>query len=106
MNNKPDRIPPVHPGEHLLELLQDWNLTQYRLAKELGVPQTRIMQIIKGKRAVSADTALRLSRYFGMSNKFWLRLQMNYDVECALISNGEEIARTVQPMPSKRKATA
>ena len=106
MNNKPDRIPPVHPGEHLFELLQDWNLTQYRLAKELDVPQTRIMQIIKGKRSISADTALRLSRFFGMSDKFWLRLQMNFDLECAQLAKGEEIERSVRPMPTNKRASA
>ena len=99
MKNRPERIPPIHPGEHLLELIEDWNLTQYRLAKELGVPQTRIMQIIKGKRAISADTALRLSRFFGMSDKFWLRLQVNYDLECAQLAVGAEIKHSVKPMP-------
>jgi len=98
MNDKLGRIPPVHPGEHLLELIEDWNLTQYRLAKDLGVPQTRIMQIVKGKRAISADTALRLSRYFRMSDKFWLRLQMNYDLECAQLTVGMDIENTVKPM--------
>ena len=98
MNNKLRRIPPIHPGEHLLELIEDWNLTQYRLAKDLDVPQTRIMQIVKGKRSISADTALRLARYFGMSDKFWLRLQMNYDLECTQIAIGMEIENTVKPM--------
>ena len=106
MNNRPERITPIHPGEHLLELIEDWNLTQYRLAKELGVPQTRIMQILKGKRSISTDTALRLSRFFGMSDRFWLRLQMNYDVECARQAVGEEIKRTVKPMPRKKSAAA
>ena len=98
MNDKLRRIPPGHPGEHLIELITDRNLTQYRLAKDLGVPQTRIMQIVKGKRAISADTALRLSRYFNMSDKFWLRLQMNYDLECAQLAFGTHIENTVKPM--------
>lgn len=98
MSDKLGRIPPVHPGEHLLELIKDWSLTQYRLAKDLGVPQTRIMQIVKGRRSISADTALRLSRYFGMSKEFWLRLQMNYDLECAQIAVGKDIEKMVKPM--------
>lgn len=102
MSTKSGRIPPVHPGEHLLELLRDWNLTQYRLAKDLGVPQTRIMQIVKGKRSISADTALRLARYFKTSHQFWLRLQMNYDLECAQIAVGSEIEKAVQPMARSR----
>jgi len=101
-----DRIPPTHPGVDLLELIRDHNLTQYRLAKELDVPQTRIMQIVKGKRAISADTALRLSRFFNMSSGYWLRRQMNYDLECAQISKGEEIERCVKPMPRKRRKSA
>jgi addiction module HigA family antidote len=98
MNDKLGRIPPIHPGEHLLELLEDWNLTQYRLAKDLGVPQTRIMQIVKGRRSISADTALRLSRYFGMSEEFWLRLQMIYELETAQLSVGSDIENMVKPM--------
>jgi len=98
-------IPPTHPGEDLLELIQDHGLTQYRLAKELGVPQTRITQIIKGRRAISADTALRLARYFGMSKEYWLRRQMNYELECAELVLGENILRTVQPLEKVVRAT-
>jgi addiction module HigA family antidote len=91
-------IPPTHPGEDLLELIQDHGLTQYRLAKELGVPQTRIMQIVKGRRSISADTALRLARFFGMSKEFWLNRQMHYDLECTQMAVGMEIDSTVKPM--------
>ena len=101
MNGPDDRIPPTHPGVHLLELIEDWDLTQYRLAKELGVPQTRIMQIVKGRRAISADTALRLSRYFGMSSRFWMNLQMNYDLEMAELEKGTEIEKQVTPMSDR-----
>ena len=76
------KLPNIHPGEVLLEeFLKPMEITAYRLSKDLGIPQTRISQIIKGKRRVTADTALRLSKYFGTSVKFWLGLQNDYDVE-------------------------
>lgn len=74
--------PPIHPGEILLEeFLKPMNLSQYRLAKDIHVPPRRINEIVKGKRAITADTALRLSRFFGMSEGFWLGLQSDYDLE-------------------------
>ncbi len=94
----PDRIEPTHPGVDLLELIEDHGLTQYRAAKALGVPQTRIMQIVKGQRAITADTALRLGRLFGMSAEYWMNRQAAYDLECAEFEKGEEIARSVQPL--------
>ena len=76
------RLSNIHPGEILLEeFLQPLEITAYRLSKELEIPQTRISQIIKGKRCITADTALRLSSYFGNSAKFWLGLQDDYDIE-------------------------
>ena len=79
-----ERLPPVHPGEVLLEdFMKPLGLTQYRLAKDLGVPALRISQIVHGKRAVTADTALRLARYFGTSANVWTRLQARYDLEVA-----------------------
>lgn len=72
----------VHPGEVLnLEFLQPLGISAYRLSKDLKIPQTRISEIIKGKRRITADTALRLSKYFGNSAKFWLGLQVDYDIE-------------------------
>jgi addiction module HigA family antidote len=77
-------LPPIHPGEILLEeFLQPMNLSQYRLAKDIDVPPRRINEIVHGKRGVSADTALRLSRYFGLSERFWMNLQSRYDLEIA-----------------------
>ena len=74
------KVPYPHPGEILLEeFLKPMEITQYRLAKEIGVPQRRIGQIVAGKRAVTADTGLRLSRFFDMSDAFWIGLQMDYD---------------------------
>jgi addiction module HigA family antidote len=73
---------PVHPGEILLEeFLKPLGLSQYRLAKGIGVPPRRINEIVHGKRAVTADTAVRLSRFFGMSDRFWLNLQMRFELE-------------------------
>ncbi len=75
-------LAPIHPGEILLEeFLEPMNISQYRLAKDIGVPPRRINEIVQGKRAISVDTALRLSRYFGLSERFWLNLQTRYDVE-------------------------
>ena len=74
--------PPIHPGEILLEeFLKPMNLSQYRLAKDIHVPPRRINEIVKWKRAITADTALRLSRFFGTSEGFWLGLQSDYDLE-------------------------
>ena len=79
MNKK---IEPVHPGEILLEeFLIPMEISQYRLAQDINVPARRINEIVLGKRAVTADTALRLSEYFGLSEKFWLNLQMRYNLE-------------------------
>jgi addiction module HigA family antidote len=76
------RLAPIHPGEVLLEdFLKPLELTQYRLAKSLSVPARRINEIVLGKRAITADTALRLGRFFGTSERFWLNLQTTYDLE-------------------------
>jgi len=73
---------PIHPGEILMkEFLEPMGITQYRLAKDISVPPRRINEIVHGKRAVTADTALRLSRYFGTSERFWMNLQTRYDME-------------------------
>src|SRR5712692_3026101 len=79
MNRK---FAPVHPGEILLEeFLKPMEISQYKLAKDISVHPRRINEIVQGKRAISADTALRLSRYFGLSERFWLNLQARYDLE-------------------------
>ncbi|MBD2363891.1 HigA family addiction module antidote protein [Anabaena minutissima FACHB-250] len=88
MNN--NRLPNIHPGEILqLEFLEPLNITPYRLSKDIGVSQTRISEILSGNRSVTADTALRLSRYFGNSPQFWLNLQTQYDLRQALEENAE-----------------
>lgn len=76
------KLLPVHPGEILLEeFLSPLGISQYRLAKETSVPPRRINEIVRGLRSISADTALRLARYFGTSERFWLNLQAHYDLE-------------------------
>jgi len=75
-------MPPVHPGEILLEeFLKPFEVSQYRLAKEISVPARRVNEIVHGQRRISADTALRLARYFGTSERFWMNLQTRYDLE-------------------------
>ena len=77
-----EQLPNIHPGEVLQEeFLMPLKISAYRLSKDIGIPQTRISEIIKGRRRVTADTALRLSYYFGTSAKFWLGLQDDYDLE-------------------------
>ena len=77
-----EKLANIHPGEVLnLEFLEPLKITAYRLSKDLNIPQTRISEIIKGNRRITADTALRLSKYFGNSAKFWLGLQNDYDIE-------------------------
>lgn len=84
----------VHPGEILLyEFLEPLGITAYRLSKDLRIPQTRISEIIKGNRRITADTAIRLSKYFGNSAKFWLGLQDDYDIEEENNQKGEDIEK-------------
>jgi antitoxin HigA-1 len=86
----------IHPGEVLYEdFMVPLGLTKYRVAKDLGVPPIRISEIVNGKRAISADTALRLSRYFGTSAEIWLRLQARFDLEVAEKKVGKKIAKEV-----------
>jgi addiction module HigA family antidote len=88
------KVPYPHPGEILMEeFLKPMKITQYRLAKEIGVPQPRIGQIVAGKRAVTADTGLRLSRFFGMSEGFWIGLQLDYDAANARDSLGKTLSK-------------
>ena len=76
------KLPPIHPGEILRgEFLEQMGISQYRLAKDISVPPRRINEIVHGKRSITADTALRLGRFFGMSPQFWLNLQTRYDLE-------------------------
>lgn len=92
----PTKLPPIHPGEVLLiEFLQPMQLSQYALAKAIGVPTRRINEIVLGKRSITPDTALRLSRYFGLSERFWLNLQTRYDLEIAKDRLADRLEREV-----------
>jgi antitoxin HigA-1 len=100
-----EKLPPIHPGEVLLEdFMKPMGLSQYRLAKDIGVTPIRISQIIHGKRSITVDTALRFARYFDTSAEVWLRLQVRYDLEVAEDQLREKINREVkvheQPFPS------
>jgi addiction module HigA family antidote len=98
MVKKAKIMPPVHPGETLREdFLKPLDLSANRLAMELLVPVTRINDIVRGKRAITADTALRLSRYFGTTPQFWMNLQANYELELAEDVRGLEIAGRIRP---------
>jgi addiction module HigA family antidote len=91
-----ERVPNIHPGEILhIEFLEPLQITPYRLSKDIGVAQTRISEILSGQRRVTADTAWRLSRYFGNSAQFWLNLQAEYDLRQAQLENGETYLRIV-----------
>src|SRR5262245_31521549 len=90
------KLAPIHPGEVLHEeFLLPLNLSQYRLAKELSVPARRVNEIVRGSRAITADTALRLARYFGTSERFWLNLQSRYDLEIEKDRLGKRLEREV-----------
>ena len=91
---------PVHPGEILLEeFLEPLRLSQYRLAKGLSVPPRRINEIVHGTRAITADTALRLARFFGTSERFWLNLQIAYDLEIERDRLGARLQKEVSILP-------
>ena len=93
------RLAPIHPGEVLLEdFLKPFGLTQYRLAKNLSVPARRINEIVLGKRAITADTALRLARFFGTSERFWLNLQTTYDLELERDRLKDRLTKEVQTL--------
>ena len=98
MNKKRAKLPSIPPGETLREdFLKPLSLSINRLALELRVPVTRINDIVRGRRSITADTALRLARYFGTSSQFWMNLQTNYDLEVAQDALGLQISRQVQP---------
>ncbi|MEZ4732553.1 MAG: HigA family addiction module antitoxin [Caldilineaceae bacterium] len=98
------KLPPIHPGEILLtEFLEPLQLSQYALAKAIGVPARRINEIVLGKRSITPDTALRLSRYLGLSERFWMNLQTRYDLEIAKDRLADRLEQEVSirvPIPS------
>ena len=91
-------FPPITPGEVLIEeFLKPMEISQYRLAKDIHVPARRINEIVHGKRAITADTALRLSRYFGTTAQFWINMQATYELEVADSEIGEKIYQEILP---------
>ncbi len=98
---KEKKLPPIHPGEILMEeFLKPMGISQYRLAKDISVPPRRINEIVHGKRGVTADTALRLGRFFGMSPQFWLNLQTRYDLEVTEDSLANRLDKEVNILKS------
>lgn len=94
-----NRLPPIHPGEVLLEdFMKPLGLSRYRVAKDIGVPPLRISQIVRGKRSITVDTAMRLARYFSTSAAVWLRLQARYDLEVAEARMAKRINREVKAL--------
>jgi addiction module HigA family antidote len=101
------RLPPVHPGEVLLEdFMKPHGLTSYRVAKDIGVPPLRINQIVKGERGISADTALRLARYFGTSAEVWVRMQARYELEVAQAGLERRIGKEVKVFRAEGRQAA
>jgi antitoxin HigA-1 len=90
-------IAPVHPGEILADELEELQISQAQLARALGVPRSRVNQIVLGRRSIEADTALRLARFFGTSDRYWLNLQARFDLEVAKDAMGDALAK-VQPL--------
>lgn len=92
------KLKPVHPGEILrTEFLEPLDMTKYRLAKDTGMPADRVSRLVSGTRAFTADTALRLARYFGTTPEFWMNLQTRYDLETAIDKRGRIIRKSVRP---------
>jgi antitoxin HigA-1 len=103
MNMKKKKDAPIHPGEILLEeFLKPMNISQYQLAKDVSVPARRINEIVLGKRSISADTALRLSRYFRLSERFWLNLQSAYDLAVEKDRLEDRIEKEVKVLEPQR----
>jgi antitoxin HigA-1 len=100
------KVPPIHPGEILREeFLAPLEISQYRLAKDTSVPPRRINEIVRGQRSISADTALRLARYFGTSERFWINLQARYDLETEKDRLGKRLEKEVAVWSAKQRAS-
>ena len=91
------RLDPIHPGVYLKELLDETGLTQSRLARDIGVPALRISHVVRGKRPVTAELALRLGRYFEQNPRYWLNLQSRYDMDAVEDAIGAQVVRQVRP---------
>ncbi len=89
--------PAIHPGVHIANELEELNMSASQLTKALGIPANRLTEIIRGRRGITADTALRLAPWLGTTPDLWMNLQKNYELRLAINEHGEEIARTVRP---------
>jgi antitoxin HigA-1 len=106
MPRRPQKIAPIHPGEVLLEeFLSPLDISQYRLAKDMSVPPRRINEIVRGTRAITADTALRLARHLGTTERFWLNLQAHYDLEVEKERLADRLEREVTVRVPKGERT-
>jgi len=92
------RIPPVRPGVYLKELLDELALSQYRLAKDIGVSAMRISHVVNGKRPITAELALRLGPYFGQNPRYWLNIQSRYDMDIVEDTLSDKVARQIRPL--------
>jgi antitoxin HigA-1 len=103
LNSKMKKLKNIHPGDVLREdFLNPLGISAYRLSMDIAVPQTRISEILKGNRSITADTALRLSKYFGNSPNFWLGLQNDFDIEEELLLKGSDLKLIKRYLPSKK----
>jgi addiction module HigA family antidote len=100
----PKRLPPVHPGEDLKDIMAEYGLTMNKLAKALHVPPNRITAIVKGTRGITAETAMRLGRYFGTSAQMWMNMQTHYEMEVARDEFEAAIRREVKPLKHREAA--
>ena len=105
MPSQRKKLPPIHPGEILLEDLRDVEVSLNQLARDLRVPVTRMSEIVNLRRAITADTALRLARYFGTSERFWLNLQTHYDLEVERERLGDRLRREVRTLARPDRAS-
>lgn len=96
----PKRLPPIHPGEHLKEFMDDFGLTMNQLAKALHVPPNRISAIVHGTRGITAETAMRLARYFGTSVQMWMNMQAHYEMQVARVQFEAVIRKDIKPRQS------
>lgn len=94
----------IHPGEHIADELEELNMSASELARALHIPRNRLTEIIRGRRGISADTALRLAQWLGTTPEYWMNLQRNYELRLVEQENGEEIRRMIQPLPRPASA--
>jgi addiction module HigA family antidote len=98
------KLPPIHPGTHVKEFMEDYNLTMHQLSKALHVPPNRVTAIVNGTRGITAETAMRLARYFGTSTQFWMNLQKHYELQVAEDEFEARIRKEIKPRKDGKAA--